>query len=285
MRIVTRYICIGVIQRPNLAWTHEHHRAHFRTSDLHDRPRDRHRRIGPARRHRTGRGGRRRAGPGQAPQVRRPHLARGRRHQRRPRHDGCRRQLAAARRRHAEGELPARQPAHGRDRHLGRGSRHRRPRALRHAVRPRGGRPHLAALLRRPHVPPHGVRGRLHGARDPAHAHQSGRAAERADPRHGLRHAHPRQRRRRGLRRLRLRPRRRDPLPHPRRRGHPRRRRPQPHLAAHLVAARREHGRLVPARRRGGRSAARPRTRAVPPLGHHRARERGRHPDQRGGPR
>ena len=59
-------------------------------------------------------------------------------------------------------------------------------------LRPRGRRPHLAALLRRAHLPPHRLRGRLHRPRDPAHARQPGRAAQRPDPRHRLRHAHPR---------------------------------------------------------------------------------------------
>ena len=49
-------------------------------------------------------------------------------------------------------------PQHGADRDRGRGSRHRGPRALRHAVRPRAGRADLAALLRRAHLPPHRVR-------------------------------------------------------------------------------------------------------------------------------
>ena len=89
----------------------------------------------------------------------------------------------------------------------------------------------------------------------------------------------------RGVRRLRLRCRGRHPVPDPRRRGDPGCRRPQPHLAPHVVAARREHRRLVPPRRRGRRPAARPRARAVPPVRHHRARERGRHPHQRGGAR
>ena len=142
-----------------------------------------------------------------------------------------------------------------RDRHRGRGPRHRGPRALRHAVRPRGRRPDLAALLRRAHLPPHRVRRRLHRPRDPAHARQPRRAAADPDPRHGLHHAAPRPRQRR-LRRLRLRPERRHALRHPRRRGHPRGRRPHPHLAAHLVAPRREHRRLVPPRRRGGRPAS-----------------------------
>ncbi len=109
------------------------------------------------------------------------------------------------------------------------------------------------------------------------------RAAQLADPdpRHGLHHPAPRPRQRR-LRRLRLRPRRRHPLHHPRRRGDPRRRRTHPDLAAHLVAPRREHRRLVPPRRRGGRPDPRSRARPVPPVRADRARERGRHAGLRG---
>ena len=92
-------------------------------------------------------------------------------------------------------------------------------------------------------------------------------------------------RRRRRVRRVRLRPRRRHALRHPRRRGHPRRGRPHPDLAPHLVAPRREHGRLVPPRRRGRRPDPRPRARAVPPVRPHRARERRRHAGLRGRPR
>ncbi len=113
--------------------------------------------------------GRRRPRRGQAATSRRAHLARGRRHQRRPRDRWIRRTRWQQ---HAADTL--------KESYLlanphtveivteGRGARHRGPRALRHAVRPRGRRPHLAALLRRPHLPPHRVRRRLHRPRDPA---------------------------------------------------------------------------------------------------------------------
>ena len=128
--------------------------------------------AGPAGRDRAGRARASTSSPSASGRkLGRAHLARGRRHQRGARHDGPRGHLAAARRRHAARRATCwPNPRTVRDRHRGRGPRHRRPRALRHAVRPRGRRADLAALLRRAHLPPHRLRRRLHRPGDPAHA-------------------------------------------------------------------------------------------------------------------
>ena len=135
-------------------------------------------RIRPAGGDRAGRARRRRARRRQAAQGRRAHLAGGRRDQRGAGHDGPRGHLAAARRRHAQGELPAREPAHGR-----RSSPEGAARGIDDLERygmpfaREDGRPDLAALLRRAHVPPDRLRRRLHRPGDPAHADQPRRAA------------------------------------------------------------------------------------------------------------
>ncbi len=106
-----------------------------RATDLDIRPRDRDGRIGSARRYRTRRARDGRTRGGQAAQGGCPYVPRRRRHQRRTRDHRSGGHLATARRRYTQGKLPAREPGHGADRHRGRGSWHRGPRALRHALR------------------------------------------------------------------------------------------------------------------------------------------------------
>src|SRR3954447_6001178 len=241
--------------------TDEHHR----TADRHVGPGDRNRWCGTTRSDRAGRAGGRGPRARQTPARRRAHVSGGRRHQRGAGHDGPGGHLAAARGRHLAGKLPARQPDHGPDRHRGRRPWSRGPGALGHAVRPRGRRPDLPAVLRRAHVPSDGVRRRLHRAGDPAHADQSRGPTRRTDPRHGLRDADPGQGQHR-VRRVRVRPHHRAALRHPRRCGDPGDRWSHPDLAAYVVAPGREHRRLIPPRAAGRRPDPRPRARPVPPL-------------------
>ena len=113
----------------------------------------------------------------------------------------------------------------------------------------------IAALLRRPHLPAHRLCRRLHRPRDATSARSARDRPLDPRPVHCLHHP-PSGGRRNRLRRLRLRPYRRQQVPHPRRCSDPRRRWTHPDLAAYIVATRREHRRLVPARGRGRCPAA-----------------------------
>ena len=261
-----------------------HHRGP-RTADLDLRPRRGDGRVGAAGRDRAAGAGHRRARSGEAAPRRRPHDARGRRHQRGTRDPRCPGHVAAARRGHAPGELRPGRPAHRRDRHGRRCARHRGPRPLRDAVRPRGGWSHLAAVLRRPHVAAHSVLRRLHGAGDPEDPGPARGAGGRPNPRARLHHEGAHERRRGRVRRLRVPRAHRRAVPRVRGRRDPGLRRAQPHLAQDVVAPEREHGRLVPPRLRGRRSDPRRGARPVPPLRHPRAGGGRRHPRVRGGPR
>ena len=194
--------------------------------------------------------------------------------------------LAAARRRHARGELPARRPAHGArssPRARRAGSRTWSATACRSPARRTGGS-RSASSARTPTAAP-AFAGDYTGLEIQRTLVQPRRrsSASRSSTRSTSRGCSSRDNAVFGA--LRVRPRRRHALRHPRRRGHPRRRRPHPDLAAHVVAPRREHGRRVAPRRGGRRPAPRPRARPVPPVRHDRARERGRHAGLRGGAR
>ena len=168
------------------------------------------------------------------------HRARRGRRQRGARNDGSRGQLGAARGRHVARVVLARRPGCRRA-SLPRGARcDRRLGALRRTTRAGRRRPADAALLRRPPVPPHVLRGGLHGQGDPASARAAGERTRRRDPRRPLRDAPPRPRRT-GVRRVRLRPRRRDAMLRRGGRGRPGRGRPYADLATLVVETRREH--------------------------------------------
>ena len=208
--------------------------------------------------------GRRRPRRRQAAQVGRAHQPRRRRHQRRAGDDGPRGLLAAARRRHPEGELPARGPAapceivtEGAARGIADLERYGMPFA-READGRISQRFFGAHTYRRT-----AFAGDYTGLEIQRTLINRADAARHPDPRHRLHHADPGPGQRR-LRRLRLRPRGRDAVRDPRRRRHPRRRWTHPDLAAHLLAPRREHRRLLPPGRAGRRPDPRRRARAVP---------------------
>ena len=176
---------------------------------------------------------------GKRPRLDAAHRARVGRDQRRPRHPRPRGLVAAALRRHARRGLPASATRASSRSWCARRRRRSRSSPSGAALRPHRGRSHRPAVLRRAPLAAHLLRGRLLGPGDPAHAGRQGRRARHPDRRGALRLAAA-DRRRRLLRRARVRPARREPHRVRRRRGRAVRRRPHAHLAAQLVAPRRE---------------------------------------------